>query len=146
MQPIARLDVGGAQARLPTRCRARPIALPPGRWRGGRQRRPDQRERRPAPVGPAEIVAISDGSTSDWSTKDRRGREHRLSIAIWDDGDSPARLHDLLGQAQDAIEAMPRSLPGQGIASLVFLRARVVRDPDGPWAGRLDYRVRTLED
>ncbi len=92
------------------------------------------------------FVAISDGSTTDWSTKDRRGREHRLSIAIWDDGASPARLHDLLGQAQDAIEAMPRSLPGQSIASLVFLRARIVRDPDGPWAGRLDYRVRTLED
>ena len=91
------------------------------------------------------FVAISDGSTSDWSTKDRRGREHRLSIAIWDDGAAPARLHDLLGQAQDAIEAMPRALPGHAIASLVFLRARVVRDPDGPWAGRLDYRVRTLE-
>jgi hypothetical protein len=91
------------------------------------------------------FVAISDGSTSDWSTKDQRGREHRLSIAIWDDGASPARLHDLLGQAQDAIEAMPRTLAGHGIASLVFLRARVVRDPDGPWAGRLDYRVRTLE-
>lgn len=91
------------------------------------------------------FVAISDGSTLDWSTKDRRGREHRLSIAIWDAGDGPARLHDLLGQAQDAIEAMPRALPGHDIASLVFLRARVVRDPDGPWAGRLDYRVRTLE-
>ena len=61
-------------------------------------------------------------------------------------GDSPARLHDLLAQAQDAIEAMPRTLPGSSIASLVFLRARIVRDPGGPWAGRLDYRVRTLED
>ena len=92
------------------------------------------------------FIAISDGSTTDWSTKDRRGREHRLSIAIWDDGESPARLHGLLAQAQDAIEALPRSLLGHEIASLVFLRARVVRDPDGPWVGRLDYRVRTLED
>ncbi len=90
-------------------------------------------------------LAISDGSTIDWSHKTGRGREHRLSIAIWDDGATPARLHTLLGAAEDAIEAMPRTLDGHRIASLVFLRARVVRDPDGPWAGRLDYRVRTLE-
>ena len=91
-------------------------------------------------------VAISDGSTTDWSHKTGRGREHRLSIAIWDDGATPARLHGLLAQAEDAIEAMPRDLDGHRIASLVFLRARIVRDPDGPWAGRLDYRVRTLEN
>ena len=35
------------------------------------------------------FVAISDGSTTDWSTKDARGREHRLSIAIWDEGRQP---------------------------------------------------------
>jgi hypothetical protein len=99
----------------------------------------------PSAQAACPFVAISDGSTSDWSTKDQRGREHRLSIAIWDDGASPAQVHDLLGQAQDAIEAMPRDLVGHTVASLVFLRARVVRDPDGPWAGRLDYRVRTLE-
>ena len=91
------------------------------------------------------FIVISDGTTSDWSTKDARGREHRLSIVIWDDGRTPARLHNLLAQAEDAIEAMPRALDGHAIASLVLLRSRVVRDPDGPWAGRLDYRVRTLE-
>jgi hypothetical protein len=91
-------------------------------------------------------IVLSDGSTTDWSHKTGRGREHRLSIAIWDDGATPARLHGLLGQAEDAIEAMSRDLDGHRIASLVFLRARIVRDPDGPWAGRLDYRVRTLEN
>ncbi|MDH7639581.1 DUF3168 domain-containing protein [Sphingomonas oryzagri] len=90
-------------------------------------------------------VAISDGSTTDWSHKTGRGREHRLSIAIWDDGLSPARLHALMAEAEDVIEAMPRDLEGHRIASLAFLRGRIVRDPDGPWAGRLDYRVRTLE-
>ncbi|MBA2932983.1 DUF3168 domain-containing protein [Sphingomonas sp. CGMCC 1.13654] len=91
-------------------------------------------------------IAVSDGSTTDWSHKTGRGREHRLSIAIWDDGATPARLHALLGQTQDMIEAMSHDLDGHRIASLVFLRARIVRDPDGPWAGRLDYRVRTLEN
>jgi hypothetical protein len=99
----------------------------------------------PPPDAAYPYAAISDGSTSDWSNKTGRGREHRLSIAIWDDGAVPARLHGLLADAEDAIEAMPRDLDGQRIASLVFLRSRVVRDPAGPWAGRLDYRVRTLE-
>jgi len=90
-------------------------------------------------------IALSDGSTTDWSHKTGRGREHRLSVAIWDDGRTPARLHDLIGRTEDAIEAMPRDLAGHRIASLLFLRARIVRDPGGPWAGRLDYRVRTLE-
>lgn len=90
-------------------------------------------------------IALSDGSTTDWSHKTGRGREHRLSIAIWDDGLTPARLHRLIGEAEDAIEAMPRTLDGHAIASLAFLRARVVRVSGGPWAGRLDYRVRTLE-
>jgi hypothetical protein len=90
-------------------------------------------------------VVLSDGSTSDWSHKSGRGREHRLSIAIWDDGRTPARLHDLLARAEDVIEAMPRALDGHQIAGLLFLRGRIVRDPAGPWAGRLDYRVRTLE-
>ena len=90
-------------------------------------------------------IAISDGSTTDWSHKTGRGREHRLSIALWDDGLSPARLHALMAEAEDVIEAMPRDLDGHRIASLTFLRGRIVRDPDGPWAGRLDYRIRTLE-
>lgn len=91
-------------------------------------------------------VAISDGSTTDWSHKSGRGREHRLSVAIWDDGVSPARLHALMAEAEDVIETIPRDLDGHRIASLAFLRGRIVRDPGGPWAGRLDYRVRTLEN
>jgi hypothetical protein len=90
-------------------------------------------------------IVLSDGSTTDWSHKSGRGREHRLSIAIWDDGLTPARLHALMAEAEDVIEVMPHDLAGHRIASLIFLRGRIVRDPDGPWAGRLDYRVRTLE-
>jgi len=99
----------------------------------------------PPPDARCPYIALSDGQTTDWSHGTGRGREHRLSIAIWDDGFSPARLHRMLGEAEDAIEAMPRALDGHVVTSLAFLRARVVRAPDGPWAGRLDYRVRTLE-
>ena len=90
-------------------------------------------------------LAVSDGATTDWGTKTGRGREHRLSIAIWDDGATPARIHGLLAAADDAIEALPRDLDGHRIASLVFLRSRVLRDAAGPWVARSDWRVRTME-
>ncbi len=99
----------------------------------------------PPPDAATPFVAIGDGGATDWSTKDARGRELRLSIAIYDDGGTPARLHALASAAEDAIEAMPRDLPGHRIASLMLLRSLIVRAADAPWAARLDYRVRTLE-
>lgn len=91
------------------------------------------------------FVAIDGGVASDWSTKDTRGREVRLSVAIRSDGSVPAALHALAAAAEDAIEAIPRDLPGHRIASVVLLRSLIVRAADAPWAARLDYRVRTLE-
>jgi len=90
-------------------------------------------------------VVIEDGSTSDWSHKNGRGREHRIGITIWDDGERPARLHALMAAAEVAIEGIGAVLDGHRLVSLIFLRARMVRDPDGPWAGFVQYRARTLE-
>lgn len=90
-------------------------------------------------------VAVDGGASGDWSVKGARGREHRVGIAIWDDGGSAARLHGLMAAAETAIEGMPRDLAGCRVASLVFLRARIVRDAGGPWAGLIEYRVRVLE-
>lgn len=91
------------------------------------------------------FVSIDEGETRDWSHKTGRGRVHGVGISVWDDGLEPSRLHLLLGQAQAAIEAMPSDLEGHRIVSLVFLRARVTRDADGPWRGQVHYRLRTLE-
>lgn len=99
----------------------------------------------PPPDAATPFVAIDGGVSGDWSTKDARGREHRLSIAIRSDGAVPAALHALAAAAEDAIEAMPRDLPGHRIASLVLLRSLIVRADAAPWAARLDYRIRTLE-
>lgn len=92
------------------------------------------------------FAVVSDGIASDWSTKDRAGRELRFAIAIWDDPAEGARLAGLIAAAEAAVAAMPRALPGWRIASLVLLRSRIVRDPDGPWAGRIDWRVRVLAE
>jgi hypothetical protein len=98
----------------------------------------------PPPHAAFPYVAIADGVVSDWSTKTAIGREIRLALTVWDDGQEAARLHDLIGHVEDAVAALPRDLPGWRIASCVFLRSLVARDPAGPWAGLVEYRVRML--
>lgn len=90
-------------------------------------------------------ISVGGGASADWSHKTGRGREHRLAVTIWDDGDSPARLHRLMAEVEDAIEGVGAEIGGHHIVSLVFLRSRVLRDADGPWAGIVEYRARTLE-
>jgi hypothetical protein len=90
-------------------------------------------------------VVIAEGATVDWSHKSGRGREHRIGLTLWDDGASPARLYRLMAEAEVAIEGIGAVLDGHRLVSLAFLRSRVARDPDGPWAGIVEYRARTLK-
>jgi Protein of unknown function (DUF3168) len=98
----------------------------------------------PPPRAGFPYISIADGIISDWSTKTAPGREIRLALKLWDDGEEASRLHSLMGHVEDALAAMPRDLPGWRIASLVFLRSVVVRDPAGPWAGLVEHRIRLL--
>jgi hypothetical protein len=96
------------------------------------------------PRHPFPYIAVSDGLVTDWSTKTATGREIRLAITLWDDGEAATRLHDLMGHAEEALAAIPRDLPGWRVASIVFLRSLVARDPAGPWAGLLEHRIRVI--
>jgi len=98
----------------------------------------------PPPRAAFPYIAVTDGVTSDWSTKTKKGREIRLAFTVWDDGEAASRLTNLMGHVDDALLAIPRDLPGWRIASLVFLRSMVLRDPAGPWAGLVEHRVRLL--
>lgn len=98
----------------------------------------------PPPRAAFPYVAIGDGLVSDWSTKTATGRELRVALTVWDDGEEPARLQDLMGHVEDAVAALPRDLTGWRVASIVFLRSLVARDPAGPWAGLVEYRLRLL--
>jgi Protein of unknown function (DUF3168) len=98
----------------------------------------------PPPRAAFPYVSIADGPVSDWSTKTATGREVRLALTIWDDGEEAARLHDLIGHVEDAVAALPRDLAGWRIASCVFMRSMIARDAAGPWAGLVEYRVRML--
>ncbi len=89
-------------------------------------------------------ISVANGLSTDWGTKTQLGREIRLALTVWDDGDEPTRLQQLAGHVEDAIAALPRDLPGWGIASCVFLRQLVLRDAAGPWAALVEYRIRLL--
>ena len=98
----------------------------------------------PPPRAAFPDIAVADGLVSDWSTSSATGREIRLALTIWDDGEEASRLHILMGHAEDAVAAMARDLPGWRVASNVFLRSLVARDPAGPWAGLVEHRIRVL--
>ena len=87
-------------------------------------------------------ISIADGISSDWSTKTEQGREIRLALTIWDDGEEASRLSSLTAHVEDAIAALPRDLSGWRIASVIFLRSMVIRDPVGPWAALVEHRIR----
>jgi hypothetical protein len=98
----------------------------------------------PAVRASAPYAEVQPGIAVDWSVKDRAGRELRPAVALYDAGESPARLQGLIGAVCEAIEAMPRGLDGWQVASLVFTRSRMLREAPGHWAATVDYRVRVL--
>lgn len=98
----------------------------------------------PPPRAGFPYISIADGLVTDWSTKTATGREIRLAMTVWDDGEEALRLHVLMGHAEDAIAAMARDLPRWRVASNVFVRSLVARDAAGAWAGLVEHRIRIL--
>ncbi|MEQ1548931.1 MAG: DUF3168 domain-containing protein [Chakrabartia sp.] len=98
----------------------------------------------PPPRAAFPYIVIADSPVSDWSTKTALGREMRLALTVWDDGEAPTRLHSLMAMVEEAVAALPRDLPGWRIASSLFLRSMIVRDAAGPWAGLVEHRIRVL--
>ena len=90
---------------------------------------------------PYAVVEV--GPEGDWGHKSGAGREVRLAVTVRDEGERPARLHRLMAQAEAAMEGLAAP-EGWSIATLRFVRSRVVREPRGPWAGVIEYRARML--
>ncbi len=80
----------------------------------------------------------------DWGTKDRPGREIRLVLTVRDRAERAARCHALAAAAGGAIEDLPRDLDGWRIASIAFVRARVVGERPGEWSAQVEYQVKML--
>ncbi len=89
-------------------------------------------------------VAVSDGLVTDWSTKTEVGREVRLALTLWDDGEAADRTHALMAAMAEGMAALPASVPGWQIVTCTFIRSVIARDADGPWAGLVEHRVRMM--
>ncbi|KQM14660.1 hypothetical protein ASE73_10420 [Sphingomonas sp. Leaf24] len=89
------------------------------------------------------FVVVDMPVLSDWGTKDAAGREGRVVVQLFDDGEVPVRLRTLAAAAEGVVLAAPAALAGWRIVSLVFVRSRVVRDGAG-WIGSVEFRVRML--
>jgi hypothetical protein len=89
-------------------------------------------------------IVISDSPVTDWSTKSEQGREIRLALTIWDDGEAAASLREVMISVEAVIDDLPRNLAGWRVASLVFLRSLISREPDAPSAALIEYRVRMI--
>lgn len=89
-------------------------------------------------------IVISDSPVTDWSTKTEQGREIRLALTIWDDGEEAESLRTLMIAVEAAMDGFPRDLPGWRVASLVFLRSLISREPGAPSAALIEYRARII--
>jgi hypothetical protein len=93
----------------------------------------------------APYAEVGEALTSDWGTKDARGREVRVAVLVRDLAERPERLGRLVDAAERAVEDLARDLPGWRVASAVFLRARVAGEGPGRWLAVAEWRVRVLE-
>jgi hypothetical protein len=90
-------------------------------------------------------AVVEEAVLADWSTKDMTGREGRLAVGLFADEDR-VRLRALADHAAAAVAGLPREL-GEGwrVASLAFVRSRIVREGPGLCAALVEFRVRMLQ-
>jgi hypothetical protein len=87
---------------------------------------------------------IGETLSGDWSVKDRDGRELRLVVTVRDVGELSARAQALGDAVGAAIAGVPRDLGAWRMASMVFVRSRLLRPAPGRWSVVMEYRVRVL--
>lgn len=81
----------------------------------------------------------------DWGTKTAAGREVRISVTVHAAGETGAVVQMPADAVGAAIERLPRALTGWRVASVVFVRLRMLPGGAGQWAAVIEYRVRMME-
>lgn len=91
------------------------------------------------------FVTLGDDIVTDWSQKDRMGREHRLTFHVWSQAPGQSQAKAILGLIEEALDHAPVDLGDYSLVSLRFLAARVFLEPDaGLHHGVLEFRARTV--
>jgi hypothetical protein len=92
------------------------------------------------------FAVVEPGAATDWSCKDRRGVELRPTVTIVSAADEAGELRGLMADAIDAVDALPRAVPGWRIASCTSTRSRSGAERPGRWRGTIEWRIRVMED
>lgn len=90
-------------------------------------------------------LGIVASASTDWSAKDRNGREVRLAVELHLRGDTPETGATLTSALEARIEALPQVQAGFSVITAQFLRARAEQRPANQRAILLEYRFRLLE-
>lgn len=99
-----------------------------------------------ARVAAVPFVVLRDVAITDWSTKDRAGRELRVSLAVRDEGESGVRAEAIGAAAEAALLALPGSLDGWRVVTATPVRNAVLHEGGQRWAALVDVRIRMLEE
>lgn len=89
-------------------------------------------------------LALSASASTDWSTKDRNGREIRIALELHCRGDDPATAADLVSAIEARVESMPPDQPAFAIVTGQFLRSRAEQRTGNVRAILIEYRFRLL--
>lgn len=89
-------------------------------------------------------LAISASASSDWSVKDRPGREVRLALELHCRGDRPDTAADLVAAIEARIAALPPIQSGFRLSTGTFLRARAEQRGSNTRAILIEYRFRMM--
>ena len=90
-------------------------------------------------------LGIAASASTDWSTKQRAGREVRIALELHNRGEEAAETAALIALVEERIETLPRQQPDFHIVATQFLRARSEQRPPYQRATLLEYRFRLLE-
>ncbi|KLE34464.1 hypothetical protein AAW00_09590 [Aurantiacibacter luteus] len=101
-------------------------------------------EEAPARTAPPWLGIAASAST-DWSAKDRRGREVRVAVELHTRGDEPGESGSLAALVEDRIESLPLAQDGFSVVTTTFLRARSEQRARNTRAVLMEYRFRLLE-
>ena len=91
-------------------------------------------------------LAIAASASTDWSVKERRGREVRLAFELHCRAEKPDGAAALIAAIEARITAIPGAQSGFQIVTCQFLRARAEQRSSNTRAVLLEYRFRLLSD
>jgi hypothetical protein len=89
-------------------------------------------------------LGLAASRSSDWSTKDRQGREVRLAFELQTRSDEPATDSDFIAAIEQRLASLPPAQPDFTVINSRFLRARAERRSNNRRATLLEYRFRLL--